>query len=469
MTKSRLILILAVMALVLTLPSVVSAQRVPPHVFVGSATIDGVAAEDGAIVTAWIDDAEVASATIAGGSFTLVIDQEDSTYAAKAISFLLDGQSVAETATWMQGGGDEIVLTVTSAPVVPGRVVTIDLLELNDSGQRGSAILTELGPDTRVVLSISSGALETELVHIHLGQCDASLGGVDQALTSFVDGSGGSNTTVAATLDSLTDGNHAINSHEAGNPGNYTTCGNIPSSIAATVSTAWSGLNQYLVDHRGMSLYLFTVDTQGSGSEAPVARCAVEACTQVWPPLWTGEDPVAMDQPEFNDSANADMLGTLEWEDGRTQVTYNGWPLYYYFKDVAPGDLYGQYGDWFLIAPQGTLLVGGTNVDPAGAAGPGPKGDRGARGASGSKGATGDAGANGAAGRNGAAGSDGADGSDGARGARGSDGADGAAGAAGVAGAAGDDGGVALAVVALIIAIISLLGAGGVFFMRRGS
>ncbi len=469
MTKSRLLLILAVMALVLTLPSVVSAQRVPPHVFVGSAAIDGVAAGDGSIVTAWIDGEEVASATITGGVFTLVIDQGDSTYASKAISFMLDGKSVAETATWMQGGGDVVVLTVTSAPVVAGRVLTIDLLELNDSGQRGSAILTELGPETRVVLSISSGALETELVHIHLGQCGASLGGVDQALTSFVDGSGGSNTMVAATLDSLTDGNHAINSHEAGNPGNYTSCANLPSSISATVATAWSGLNQYLVDHRGMSLYLFTVDTQGSGSGAPVARCAVDACMQIWPPLWTAEDPAALDQPAFNDSAKTDLLGTLEWADGRLQVTYNGWPVYYSVKDVAPGDVYGQYGDRYLIAPQGTLLVGGTNVDPTEAAGSGAQGDTGPRGAAGSKGATGDAGSDGVAGRNGADGSDGADGPAGARGTRGSDGADGPAGAAGVSGSAGDDGGSALAVVALIIAIISLLGAGGVFFMRKGS
>ena len=84
---------------------------------------------------------------------------------------------------------------------------------------------------TQVELSISAGALETELTHIHSGQCGDTLGGVVFPLTSFVGGSGSSSTLVEATLDSLMDGNHAINLHEVGNPSIFTACGNIPAEV----------------------------------------------------------------------------------------------------------------------------------------------------------------------------------------------------------------------------------------------
>ena len=81
---------------------------------------------------------------------------------------------------------------------------------------------------TEVVLNLSAGDLETELVHIHTGSCGDALGGVAHGLTSFVGGSGESTTIIDASLDSLRTGAMAINSHEADNAGNYTSCGNIP-------------------------------------------------------------------------------------------------------------------------------------------------------------------------------------------------------------------------------------------------
>ena len=55
---------------------------------------------------------------------------------------------------------------------------------------------------------------------------------------------------------------------------------------------------------------------------------------------------------------DASMLGTFLREDGTTQVTYNGWPLYYYYEDGKPGDILGDdiesFGeDWYLIGPHG--------------------------------------------------------------------------------------------------------------------
>ena len=111
---------------------------------------------------------------------------------------------------------------------VAGEVVTIALDALNDSGQSGTATLTKVGSNTEVVLSLSAGTSQTAKVHIHSGQCGDTLGGVDFNLTSFVDGSGGSTTTVPTTLATLEDGDHAINTHDASNAAIYTACGNIP-------------------------------------------------------------------------------------------------------------------------------------------------------------------------------------------------------------------------------------------------
>jgi len=110
MTKSRFLAVVTALALLLAIPTAVFAQRVPPHVFVGSVTLDGATAADGAAVTAWIDGEQVASTTAAAGMYSLIVDQGDSAYAGKTVSFKVSGAHAAETAEWMQGGGDELNL-----------------------------------------------------------------------------------------------------------------------------------------------------------------------------------------------------------------------------------------------------------------------------------------------------------------------------------------------------------------------
>lgn len=105
-------------------------------------------------------------------------------------------------------------------------------------------------------------------------------------------------------------------------------------------------LGSFLVDDRGMSLYLFTKDTPG------VTNC-YDQCATNWPPLLTTGDPVA------GDGIDQALLGTTERTDGTMQVTYNDWPLYYYIKDKMPGDVTGQLvGDvWFVVSPQGEMIT----------------------------------------------------------------------------------------------------------------
>ena len=112
---------------------------------------------------------------------------------------------------------------------------------------------------------------------------------------------------------------------------------------AATVSLGKNdSLGSFLVDDKGMSLYLFTKDT-------PNTSVCYDKCATAWPPLLTTGDPVA------GEGADASMLGTTKRTDGSIQVTYNGWPLYYYEKDKAAGDVTGQdVGDvWFVVSAEG--------------------------------------------------------------------------------------------------------------------
>jgi predicted lipoprotein with Yx(FWY)xxD motif len=55
------------------------------------------------------------------------------------------------------------------------------------------------------------------------------------------------------------------------------------------------------------------------------------------------------------------LLGTIRRRDGRRQVTYNGWPLYYYIGDRRPGQVTCQNvsefgGLWLVVRPAGTLV-----------------------------------------------------------------------------------------------------------------
>ncbi len=94
-----------------------------------------------------------------------------------------------------------------------------------------------------------------------------------------------------------------------------------------------------LTDAEGRTLYMFTRDAPG------VSNC-YEQCATNWPPLMTSGAPAA---PDGLDG----MLGTTTRKDGTVQVTYNQMPLYYWFRDSAPGDTNGQNvgGVWFVVNP----------------------------------------------------------------------------------------------------------------------
>lgn len=109
---------------------------------------------------------------------------------------------------------------------------------------------------------------------------------------------------------------------------------------------------RYLTDRQGRSLYLFEQDAPGDPSTC------LDACANAWPPFTTQKAPQA------GDGVDEQKLGTLERENGNTQVTYGGWPLYYFNGDKQPGDALGQDvehlgAEWYLVSPQGDKIEKG--------------------------------------------------------------------------------------------------------------
>ena len=120
--KVRAVALVAVMALLLTLPAVASAQAVQPHVFIGTASVNGLPATAGTVVTGMIGGEEQGSAEVTdNGAYTLLVDQGAGT----DITFSVGTITAAETAVWVQGGADVLNLTASglaasSAPGITG-------------------------------------------------------------------------------------------------------------------------------------------------------------------------------------------------------------------------------------------------------------------------------------------------------------------------------------------------------------
>jgi predicted lipoprotein with Yx(FWY)xxD motif len=113
----------------------------------------------------------------------------------------------------------------------------------------------------------------------------------------------------------------------------------------AMVNLTSGALAAHLVDDKGMTLYLFTKDSPGTST-------CYDKCATAWPPLLTSGAPQA------GSGVDASKFGTTMRTDGSTQVTYNGWPLYYFAKDKQAGDTTGEgVGSvWFCISASGDAV-----------------------------------------------------------------------------------------------------------------
>lgn len=122
-----------------------------------------------------------------------------------------------------------------------------------------------------------------------------------------------------------------------------------PQSVRSTesgtklIATA-SDFGTILFDSTGQAIYLFDIE----GTAKP--RC-YGPCAEAWPPVLTDGTPVA--GPRVKKS----LLGITERIDGRTQVTYDGHPLYFYAHEgkheVKCHDVFLNGGTWYAVQPDG--------------------------------------------------------------------------------------------------------------------
>jgi predicted lipoprotein with Yx(FWY)xxD motif len=119
---------------------------------------------------------------------------------------------------------------------------------------------------------------------------------------------------------------------------------------AAIQAAKVPGVGTVLTNSDGQTLYLFEADT------GTTSTCSGE-CAANWPPVTTSGNATA------TMGATSSMLGTTTRDDGSTQVTYNGHPLYLYVGDTGPGTASGEGinafgGLWYAVTTTGDAAKG---------------------------------------------------------------------------------------------------------------
>ena len=118
--RTKILIAVAVVAFIFLMPSGASAQRVMPHAFLGSATINGSPAADGTVVAALVDGRQVAAKSVSGGSYpVLLVEPANDSFVGKTVRFTIGGIPANETALWTQGEVTELNLSATPSPGTP--------------------------------------------------------------------------------------------------------------------------------------------------------------------------------------------------------------------------------------------------------------------------------------------------------------------------------------------------------------
>ncbi|MFH6990972.1 hypothetical protein [Flavobacterium sp. FlaQc-48] len=114
-------------------------------------------------------------------------------------------------------------------------------------------------------------------------------------------------------------------------------------------------LGSYLSDKDGKSLYFFGSDAKGQAS-------CTGGCEAVWPAFYV--DNLTADK--LGTGLTFSDFGTITTSSGKKQLTYKGWPLYYYAPNIngtntpetkgqTTGD--GVGGIWFIAKPDYSVML----------------------------------------------------------------------------------------------------------------
>ena len=108
-------------------------------------------------------------------------------------------------------------------------------------------------------------------------------------------------------------------------------------SIISPLKIVTNQQRAYLVDGKGMTLYIFDKDKE------PGKSACYDGCAKSWPPY----------APGAGEADRASPITVIARDDGTKQYAYKGKPLYYYAKDGRPGDVKGDgVGKvWWIVKP----------------------------------------------------------------------------------------------------------------------
>jgi predicted lipoprotein with Yx(FWY)xxD motif len=117
-------------------------------------------------------------------------------------------------------------------------------------------------------------------------------------------------------------------------------CASLASAAGLNIKVK-DGIGSYLVDEKGMTLYMFTKDTPNNS-----ACGTANGCLEKWPVFFAEKIVPAA-------GIDATSIAVITRDDGKKQTTYKGHPLYYFFKDKDDEDVYGQGVNnvWYVVAP----------------------------------------------------------------------------------------------------------------------
>ena len=133
----------------------------------------------------------------------------------------------------------------------------------------------------------------------------------------------------------------------------------VPAASAAGTDTAGADLQlalkvrntrygPILFDAKDRVLYGFTRDKRGGKSTC------YGACARAWPVYFSKGKVKAMR------GVKQSLIGRVRRRNGRLQVTYNGWPLYYYAheepREVKCQNVNEFGGLWLVMKPNGRLV-----------------------------------------------------------------------------------------------------------------
>ena len=105
-------------------------------------------------------------------------------------------------------------------------------------------------------------------------------------------------------------------------------------AVKPTLTVRKSAYGPILFDGKGRALYAFTRDRRGGKS-----RCYGQ-CAEAWPPY------LAKGALRAGVGVKRSLLRTVRRRNGRRQITYAGWPLYYYAHERV-GEVKCQNVDQF--------------------------------------------------------------------------------------------------------------------------